>query len=144
MSESGEDDDHQLETVHLLATNKVSKVTETKLADDGTTRGSDLDGGISSGRDFAGIGLSILPVDDAENRGSEGNSEDVVSVSKETYARNDDGTDVVPAKGCLVNLSESQTSSLVGVLNMGIVIVEVVESGVSAGGLGRHCKLICL
>jgi hypothetical protein len=52
---------------------------------------------------------------------------------------------VVPAERRLVNLSEGESSSLVGVGNVGEVIVEVVESGVSTGGLvegsGRrgHC-----
>jgi len=54
---------------------------------------------------------------------------------------------VVPSEWSLIDLSERETSSLIGVLDVGEVIVEVVEGGVSTrrlgdGGsylLGCHC-----
>lgn len=56
-------------------------------------------------------------------------------VGEETNAGDDNGTDMVPAKRRLVNLGQCQTTALVGVSDMCEVVVEVVESGVSARGL---------
>lgn len=52
---------------------------------------------------------------------------------------------MVPAEGRLVDLSQGESSSLIGVGDVSEVIVEVVEGGVSSGGLiegrgsGWHC-----
>jgi len=51
---------------------------------------------------------------------------------------------MVPSERRFVDLGESKSSSLVGVLDVCEVIVEVVESGVSTrglggGGSGCHC-----
>jgi hypothetical protein len=42
---------------------------------------------------------------------------------------------MVPSERCLVDFGQSKSATLVGVLDVREVIVEVVESGVSAGGL---------
>jgi len=54
---------------------------------------------------------------------------------------------VVPPERGLVNLSESETSSLVGVGDVGEIIVEVVEGSVAprglidgGGGRSGHCE----
>jgi hypothetical protein len=52
---------------------------------------------------------------------------------------------VVPSEGRFVNLGKSESSSLVGVLDVSEVIVEVVEGGVSTRGLGagdRSCHCV--
>jgi hypothetical protein len=59
----------------------------------------------------------------------------IVGISEETDTSDDAGADVIPAKGSLVDLSEGETTALVGVGDVGEVIVEVVEGGVSTGGL---------
>jgi hypothetical protein len=59
----------------------------------------------------------------------------IVGVSEESDTSNDTGADMIPSERCLVDLSECESSSLVGVGDMGEVIVEVVEGGVASGGL---------
>ena len=142
LGESCEDDDHEFETVHLLTTDNIGEVTETDLSNDGTTGGSDLDGGVGSLRDLTGhLALGVLPVDDTQHVGDETDGENVVGISEETNTSDDDGANVVPAERSLVDLSESESAALVGVFDMGEVIVEVVESGVSTDGsvVGGHC-----
>jgi hypothetical protein len=58
----------------------------------------------------------------------------IVWICEETNTSYNAGSDVVPTKRSLVDFSKSESSSLVGVLNMGEVIVEVVESGISTSG----------
>ena len=45
---------------------------------------------------------------------------------------------MVPTEWGLVDFSKSKTSSLIGVLDMGEIIVEVVERGVSTMVLDAH------
>ena len=59
----------------------------------------------------------------------------IVGISEETNTSDNAGTDVIPAKGSLVDLREGETTTLVGVGDVGEVIVEVVEGGVSTGSL---------
>lgn len=65
----------------------------------------------------------------------------IVGISEETNASNHACSDVVPAERSLVNLSESKTPSLIWVLDVGEVIVEVVE-GVVAARSGVSCHRI--
>lgn len=53
---------------------------------------------------------------------------------------------MVPAKWSLVNLGESQTTTLVGVLDVGEVIVEVVEGIVASTRLVEvsHSEGMCI
>lgn len=65
LREGGEDDDDKLETVHLFATNDVGEVSESKLSDNGTAGGSNLDGSV-------GVGWHVAaPVDDSKHRSYE-------------------------------------------------------------------------
>jgi hypothetical protein len=59
----------------------------------------------------------------------------IVGISEESDTRDDTGTDVVPSERSLVNLSEGESSPLIGVSDVGEVIVEVVEGGVPSRGL---------
>lgn len=68
----------------------------------------------------------------------------IVGISEETNTGDNAGANVVPSEWRLVDLGKSESSSLVGVLDVGEVIVEVVEGGVSTRGLGAggrsgHC-----
>ncbi len=58
----------------------------------------------------------------------------VVRVSEESDTSDNTGPDMVPSKRGLINLSECESSSLVGVSNMGEIIVEVVEGSVASSG----------
>lgn len=144
LCDSAKDDDDQLETVHLLATNDISEETESKLTNDGASRGSDLDGGVGRDGDLAGS-VGFLPVNYPQHGGNDTNGEDVVGIGEETDTSDEDGANVVPAEGGLIDLRERKSASLVGVGNVSIVVVEVVEGRVassSPGGHGRGCCLI--
>jgi len=39
---------------------------------------------------------------------------------------------VVPAKWCLVDFGKGKSAALIGILDMSIIVVEVVESGIAA------------
>jgi len=149
LGESCEDDEDKLETVHALTTDLVSSPTETELTDDGTTRGSDLDGSVGVGRDLSWVLLGVLPVDDTKHVGHETNGEDVVGIGEETGTGDEDGANVVPTELGLVNLSKSKTSALVWVGDVCVVVVKVVEGGVTTGSpdlggvvSGGHCYCV--
>jgi hypothetical protein len=57
-------------------------------------------------------------VDNAQHDGQQRDTEDVVAVCEESCAGNEDGADVVPAKGGLVDFGKGKTPPLVGVLNV--------------------------
>ena len=59
----------------------------------------------------------------------------IVGVSEESDPSNNTGADMVPSERGLVDLSEGESSSLVGIGNVCEVIIEVVESGIASGGL---------
>lgn len=80
-----------------------------------------------------------MPVNDTQHGGNQVDGEDIVGIGKEANARNDDSSYMVPAKGSLVDFGESKSSTLVGVGDMGIVVVEVVEGSIAAGSLLSHC-----
>jgi hypothetical protein len=68
----------------------------------------------------------------------------IVGIREESDTSNDTGADVVPSERGLVDLSEGEPSSLVGVGNVCKVIIEVVEGGIASGGLvgnlrSSHC-----
>lgn len=107
LSESCEDDQDELETVHPLTTDTIGEVTETELSDDSTGGGRDLDSSVGRGRDLAGVGLSVVPVDDSQHGGDKRDGEDVVGIGEETGTSHDNGTNVVPAERSLVDLGKS-------------------------------------
>lgn len=138
MGESSKDHDNQFEAVNLLPPDLVCQPTETELAHDGSTGGSDFDGGIRAGRDGAGLDGGILPEDGAQHGTGEVDGEDIVGIGEETDAGDDDGADMVPAKGSLIDLRESETPTFVGVFDMGELVVEVLEGGITTFCLGSH------
>jgi hypothetical protein len=115
LSESRDNDEDQLKTVHLLTSNDIGKGTETKLSDDSTGGGRELDSSILGSGESA---LVVVPVDDTQHDGQEGHAEDVVGVREETGTGDQDGAHMVPAKGSLVDLRESEASALIGVFNV--------------------------
>jgi hypothetical protein len=58
------DDDHQLNTIHPLATQKIAQIAKDALAEDCTRRSRDLDGGICVMGHYSII-LSSTPIHDA-------------------------------------------------------------------------------
>lgn len=76
---------------------------------------------------------SILPEHDAQHRCHHIHSEQIVGISEEANSSYHDSTDVIPPKRSLVDLCKSKSSALIGVCNVGVVIMEVVEGCVAAG-----------
>lgn len=126
LRKGGEDDEDQLEPVHLLPPDQIGQNTEADLTDDGPSRRCDLDGCIRVGGDGSWLARRRLPVHDSQHRGHQINGEDVVGIGEETDPGDDTGPDVVPPEGGFVDFREGETSTLVGVSDVGVVIVEVV------------------
>lgn len=61
--------------------------------------------------------------------------------SQKANACDDNCANMVPAERSLVNLSKSQPSPLVGISNMRIIVVEIVEGRVASRSSGRHCQV---
>ncbi len=81
-----------------------------------------------------------MPVNHSQHGDYQIDSEDVVGISEEPDTSNDDGANVVPAEGSLVNLRKGETTTLIGIVDVGIVVVEVMEGSVTADRLiGRRC-----
>jgi hypothetical protein len=136
LRQRGPDDENQLQPVHLLAANNVSKRTEPDLADDGSGRGSKLDGRVLGRGEGA---LVVLSVDDTQHNRQQRHAEDVVAVGEEAGAGHQTGAHMVPAKRRLVDFGQGQTTTLIRVLDVREVVVEVVERVVPAGRLVSHC-----
>lgn len=65
----------------------------------------------------------------------------IIGIGEEADASHDDGADMVPAEGDLVELEQGQPASLIGVEDMGILVVDVDEGRVPTGCLPfRHCS----
>ena len=146
LSERGEDDQDELETVHLLAAHHVGEPPKTKLSNNGATRRRNLDRSIRGLRDAAAL-FGRVPVDRAEHVRHHTDGEDVIRVGEEANAGDENGANVVPAKGSLINLGERETATLVGVGDVCIVVVEVVEGSVasrSSGGHDLRCSTVLL
>ena len=69
----------------------------------------------------------------------------IVGISEESNTRNNTSSHMIPPERSFINLSESKSSSLIWILDMGEVIVEVVEGGITTSGLvlgsGSHCSM---
>jgi len=78
-----------------------------------------------------------MKINYAHHGRQERNDEDVVGIGKETNTSHNASSYMVPAKRGLVDFRESKTSALIGIANVSEIIVEVVEGGVSSGGLSK-------
>ena len=82
-----------------------------------------------------------MPIYDTQHGRHQADSEDIIGICKETNAGDDDGTNVIPAERSLVYLRQSQSSALVGVGDMSVIIVEVVKGSIASGRLCGHCQV---
>ena len=139
LGQRSEDDDDQLQPIHPLTTHDIGKSTEPNLTYDRTSRRRNFDGRIRIGRDVSGLALCVVPVDDTQHGGNQVDGEDIVGIGEETNARHDNGAHMVPAEGSLVDLGESKSSTFIGVGDVSVVVVEVVEGSIAAGCLLGHC-----
>ena len=147
MGEGGEDDDDQFESVHLLASDDIGEISEAKLADDSSGRSSDLDGSVGGRWEFS------IEVDNTEHRRDQVDSKDlwrcqerrwhgdgrrdthIIGIGEEANAGDNTGADVIPSEGSLVDLGESETTSLIGIVDVDEVVMEVVVGIVTSGSL---------
>lgn len=120
----------------FFAANNIGEETETKLTENSSAGGSHLDRSIRVGWDSSLVGG--VPVDQAEHLSGQVDGEDIVGIREEADTSDDDGANMVPAEGGLVNLGESETTTLVGISNVGIVVVEVVEGSIATSSMCGH------
>ena len=73
-----------------------------------------------------------MPIDDTQHGRHQTNGKDIVGVGEETDAGDDDSSNMVPAEGRFVDFGERKSSALVGVSDMSIVVVEVMEGSIPA------------
>ena len=69
---------------------------------------------------------------------------DGYTYSEETNTGHDNGANMVPAEWCLVNFSESKTSSLVGIRDVSVVVVKIVEGSIASCSSGCHFGYVSL
>lgn len=119
--------------------NEEDLQSEDDLANDSSAAGGNLDRSVRGARDqtlrFTRV---ALPEDDAQQWCHEPNSEDVVSVGEEAYAGNDTGSNMIPSERRFVDLFQGKTAAFIRIGNVREIVVEVVESMVSAAGDVRH------
>lgn len=113
LTKGGHNNDHQLDTVHALAAETISQVTETNLAHEGTNRGSDLDTEI----EVRGEGAAV-EVDYSQHGSDQVDGEKIVSVSEETNTGDKTGADVEPAELGVVDLGEGLTATVLELLGI--------------------------
>jgi len=71
-----------------------------------------------------------VPEYDAQHGGDEVDSENVIGIGEEPYTGDDNGTNMIPAKGSLVDLGKGKTSTFVGVFNLRQISVAIQNSSV--------------
>ena len=103
LDESCEDDDGELDAVHLPPAHLIGEPAEEELADDGAARRGGFEGGIDAGGEDAKVAANIrvedgraLPEDHAKHGSDEIDGEDVIGIGEEADARDDDSADMVP------------------------------------------------
>jgi len=135
LSECGNDDQDQLDSIHLLSSENISQRSESELSKNGSCRCGDFDGGI-----LGNMKLSVVAVfvDNTQHDGQERGSEDIILICEETNTGYNNSTDMVPAKGSLIDLRKGKSSAFVGILDMSEVVVEVVE-----GSVATCCGSVC-
>lgn len=116
-----------------------------------------LDGCVGRRGDYTGLGGCILPVHNTQHGGNQIDSEDIVSIGEETNTGHNNGADMVPAEGSLIDLGQGKSSSLIRIRNVGIVlstismttfhdgsessyIMEIMKGSVASRGLLRHAE----
>lgn len=117
LTEGSNNNNHQLDTVHALASQAIGKGTESDLTDEGSNRGSDLDTKIQ----IRGEGTTV--VDHAQHGGDEVDSEQIVGIGEETDTGDQTGADVEPAKLGIVNLGKCLATALVELVGVQLCVV---------------------
>lgn len=117
LTEGSNNNNHQLDTVHALASQAIGKGTESDLTEEGSDRGSDLDTKIQI------RGESTIVVDHAQHGGDEVDGEQIVGIGEETDTGDQTGADVEPAKLGIVDLGKCLTTALVELVGVQLCVV---------------------
>ena len=120
LGQSSEDDQDKLKAVHPLTTDEICKNTESDLTNDSSRASCDLDSSIGVVGDFARAAFGVVPENNTQHGVHHVDSEKIVRIGEETNTSYDNGTHMVPAKGCLVDFRQGETASLVRVRDMGL------------------------
>lgn len=86
-------DDHELDTVHLLATVDISEVSEAELSKESSDGGGDLESEILVGSERREAGSRHGAVDVSDHGGGEVNGEDIVGIGVESNTGDQAGLD---------------------------------------------------
>lgn len=117
LAEGSNNNNHQLNTVHALASQTISKGAESDLTEEGSNGGSDLDTKIQI------RGESTTVVDHAQHGGDEVDSEKIVGIGEETDTSDQTGADVEPAELGIVNLGKCLATTLVELVGVQLCVV---------------------
>jgi hypothetical protein len=109
-----QNDTHELDTIHALATNMVGEPTEENLTDESTDRGRDLETEVLVGR----VGATLV-VDVADHGCDDGDREDVVGIGEEADTGDNAGLGVEPRELGLVDLDKGGASALASIGSSG-------------------------
>ena len=84
MGESSKDDDDQFKSVHALSSDNIGEVSKTKLTENSSAGGSDLDGGIRVGGNGS-VRFAVIEIDHTQHASDQVDGEDLVIVRLEFY-----------------------------------------------------------
>jgi hypothetical protein len=157
LSESCDNDENQLKTVHLLAANNIGQSAESELTNDSAGRCGHFNGRV------LGCGERALVVHNTQHNGQQRYADyygvsardsfgpicsakhtNIIRIGEEPSTGHQTGAYMVPAEGCLVDFGEGESAALVGVGYVGEIIVEVVEGVVPTCCFGSHGVLSLL
>jgi len=99
-----------------------------------------LDGRVGSCWDATGLIGSIMPIHNSQHWCYQADSKDIICIGKEPGAGDSDGADVVPSERRFIDLRQSETTSFIGVGDVGIIVVEVVEGSIPSLCSGGHLQ----
>ena len=79
-----------------------------------------------------------MPVHHAQHISYKSDSEDVISIGEEADTSDHDSANMVPSKRRVINIGKSTSSTFIGVVDVSMVVVEVMEGRVAASRPVRH------
>lgn len=129
-AESRDEDDAQLDAVHLSAAKGVGETPENQLADDDSRAGRGLEGLVHRRREPASVAakavgslvLASLPKDDAQKAHDQVDGEDVVRVQEEADPGHGHGPRVLQAQRDPIYVGQGEPPAQVEIGNVRVVV----------------------
>lgn len=118
--------------VWCYGAHNIGQQPKSELANDSTSACSQLD------RSIGGCGhlSNARVVNNSQHCCEERDGKDIVRVREEADSGHENGSHMVPAEGGLVDLGEGKTTPLIGILDVGKIVVEVVVGSIASRCLG--------